>query len=225
MSLEEYFGDWLEVMDVPALTDVVNKLNYQYSTHKVVPEYEDIFKAFTLCSLHELRIVFLGQDPYPQRGVATGVLFGNKEGTLELSPSLEVIREACIDYTVPHRPISFDVTLESWARQGILMINSALTCEMNKVGSHVMLWRPFITKLVKNISECHPGTIFVLFGSQAQTFEPYISKKFNYIIKVQHPAFFARIGRRMPHELFTKLDSLVKEIYGEPIQWYTYLLT
>lgn len=223
MSLEEYFGDWLKVIDIPTLNSTVEKVNYQYYTHPVVPKYEDIFRAFTLCSLDNLKIVFLGQDPYPQKGVATGVLFGNKENTLELSPSLEVIKEACIDYEVPHPPIKFDITLESWAKQGILMINSALTCEMNKVGSHVMLWRPFIAKLMKNISEFHPGTIFVLFGNQAQTFEPYINKRFSHIIKIQHPAFFARVGIRMPHELFTKLDSLIKEIYGEPIQWYTYI--
>lgn len=223
MSLEEYFGDWLKVIDIPTLNSTIEKVNYQYYTHPVVPKYEDIFKAFTLCSLDNLKIVFLGQDPYPQKGVATGILFGNKESTLELSPSLEVIKEACIDYEVPHPPIKFDITLESWAKQGILMVNSALTCEMNKVGSHVMLWRPFIAKLIKNISEFHPGTIFVLFGSQAQTFEPYINKRFSHIIKIQHPAFFARVGMRMPHELFTKLDSLIKEIYGEPIQWYTYI--
>lgn len=224
MSLEEYFGDWLKVIDVPILNKVVTAVNYQYSLHPVVPEYNDIFKAFTLCSLHDCKIVFLGQDPYPQKGVATGVLFGNKVGTTELSPSLEVIKEACINYEVPHPPISFDITLESWARQGILMINSALTCEMNKVGSHVMIWRPFIRELIKRIGEYNPGTIFVLFGSQAQTFEPYISK-FCHVIKVQHPAYYARTNQRMPKELFTQINTLVEKMYGEHISWFTYLLT
>ena len=123
-----------------------------------------------LLSEHDVKIVFLGQDPYPQKGVATGVLFGNKEGTTELSPSLEVIKEAAINYETPHPPLKFDVTLESWAKQGILMINSALTCEMNKVGSHVMLWRPFMSKFLQNLSNSNTGLVYVLFGDQAQTF-------------------------------------------------------
>ena len=160
--------------------------------------------------------------PYPQRGVATGILFGNnKEVTEEnLSPSLKIVKEACINYEVPHKSIIFDQTLESWAKQGILMINSALTVEMNKIGSHVMLWRPFIAKLLKNLSDNNPSIIYVLFGRQAQTFKPYISRKFSHIIEVEHPAYFARTNTKMPNELFSNISTLVKEIYGVPIKWY-----
>jgi uracil-DNA glycosylase len=169
--------------------------------------------------------VFLGQDPYPQKGIATGVLFGNKEGTTELSPSLEVIKEASINYEIPHPPLKFDVTLESWARQGILMINSALTCEMNKVGSHVMLWRPFISKLLHNLSNTSPGLVYVLFGEQAQTFEPYINRRVNSTIKVRHPSYYARTNTKMPYWVFTELNKLMKDSYGVPIKWYEELLT
>ena len=186
MELSEYFGDWLTVIDVNELNKVVAKLNTVYQVKPVVPDYKDIFKAFTLCSRHDCKVVFLGQDPYPQRGVATGVLFGNKEGTTELSPSLEIVREPAINYEMPHPPLKFDITLESWARQGILMLNSALTCEMNKVGSHVMLWRPFMSKLLHNLSNKETGLVYVLFGEQAQTFEPYINKKVNSIIHISN---------------------------------------
>ena len=90
MQINEYFGDWLKVIDINELYKVVGVLNPLYKTKPIVPEYHSIFKAFTLCSLKECKIVFLAQDPYPQKGIATGVVFGNKEGTLELSPSLEV---------------------------------------------------------------------------------------------------------------------------------------
>ena len=225
MTLEEYFGDWLEVIDVPALNKVVTEVNRLYRTKLVVPEYNDIFKAFTLVSEHDCKVVFLGQDPYPQKGVATGVLFGNKEGTTELSPSLEVIKEACINYEIPHEPIKFDVTLESWARQGILMINSALTCEMNRVNSHTMLWRPFISKLLYNLSHRETGLIYVLFGEKAQTFEPYINKNLNSVIKISHPAYYARTQTKMPHWVFTEINQLLMDKYGIPIKWYDKLLT
>ena len=164
----------------------------------------------------------LGQDPYPQKGVATGILFGNnKEISNEnLSPSLKVIKEAAINFEVPHNCIIFDQTLESWARQGILMLNSALTVEMNKVGSHTMLWRPFIAKLLKSLSEYNTAIIYVLFGRQAQSFKPYINDKLNHIIEIEHPAYFARNGTKMPHQLFIDISNKVKELYGVPLKWY-----
>ena len=224
MRLDEYFGDWLQVIDVGELNKVVTKLNTIYQAKPVVPEYKDVFKAFTLCSMHDCKIIFLSQDPYPQKGIATGVAFGNKQNTTELSPSLEVIKEAAINYEIPHPPIEFDVTLESWAKQGILMLNSALTCEMNKVGSHVMLWRPFISKLLQNLSNSSPGLVYVLFGDQAQTFEPYINKNLSSIIKIHHPAYYARTHTKMPYWVFTELNKLMKADYGVPIRWYKELL-
>lgn len=62
MQIEEYFGDWLKVIDVNELYKVVNKLNVLYQGKPVVPAYGDIFKAFTLCSEHDCKIIFLGQD-------------------------------------------------------------------------------------------------------------------------------------------------------------------
>ena len=222
MKLTDYFGDWLKVIDVPELAKVVTKLNSLYSVTPVVPAYADIFRAFTLCSEHDCKVVFLGQDPYPQKDVATGVLFGNKPGTLEISPSLQVIKQSVMSLYEDSMPFkSFDITMESWARQGILMINSALTCEMNRIGSHIMLWRPFITKLLQNLSKLETGMVYVLFGTQAQTFEPYINSKFNTIIKVNHPAFYARTGTPMPNKVFTEINSIMVGNYGTPIQWCT----
>lgn len=225
MNLSEYFGDWLKVFDIKELNTAVAKLNVICQNKPIVPAYKDVFKAFTLCSEHDCKVVFLGQDPYPQKGVATGVLFGNKEGTLELSPSLEIIKEAAINNEIPHPPIRFDETLESWARQGILMLNSSLTCEMNKPGSHVMLWRPFISKLLYNLSNSNPGLIYVLFGKQAQTFEPYINKRLNSIIKIHHPAYYARTHTKMPYWVFTELNKQVKYNFGVSLKWYEEILT
>lgn len=154
--------------------------------------------------------------------MATGVLFGNRKEVDEdnLSPSLNVVKEAAINSEVPHYCITFDNSLESWSKQGILMINSALTVEMNRIGSHVMLWRPFIAKLLKNLSEYNTAIVYVLFGRQAQTFKPYINDRFNHIIEIEHPAYFARSGTKMPHQLFVDISNKVKEIYGMPIKWY-----
>ena len=90
------------------------------------------------------------------------------------SPSLKVIKDACVDLHYSNNSIIFDPTLEYWGRQGILLLNSALTTEVNKIGFHTMMWRPFISSFLKNFSEINPGTIYVLFGEQAKTFKPYI---------------------------------------------------
>lgn len=62
--------------------------------------------------------------------------------------------------------------------------------------------------------------VYVLFGRQAQTFKPYINDRFNHIIEIEHPAYFARSGTKMPHQLFVDISNKVKEIYGVPIKWY-----
>ena len=222
MTLDEYFGDWMKVIDRAELSNVMAKVGQEYKRKPLCPVQSNVFKAFELCSLKDLRIVMLFQDPYPQKGVATGILFGNNKGISNenLSPSLKVIKEAAINFEVPHNCIIFDQTLESWARQGILMLNSALTVEMNKVGSHTMLWRPFIAKLLKSLSEYNTAIVYVLFGRQAQSFKPYINDKLNHVIEIEHPAYFARNGTKMPHQLFIDISNKVKELYGVPLKWY-----
>ena len=222
MTLEEYFGRWMRVIDKRELESVLSKLGPEYKRKPICPAQSDVFKAFKVCPYDKLKVVMLSQDPYPQKGVATGILFGNKEGTRDkdLSPSLQIVKEAAINFEIPHNCIIFDPTLESWAKQGILMINSALTVEMNKIGSHVMLWRPFIASLLKKLSENDTGIIYVLFGKQAQTFKPYINKQFNTVLEEDHPAYFARTGKAMPHTVFEQISKLTKEMYGMPITWY-----
>lgn len=222
MILEEYFGRWMKVIDKRELESILSKLGPEYKRKPICPAQNNVFKAFEVCPYDKLKVVMLSQDPYPQKGVATGILFGNKEGTRDedLSPSLQIVKEAAINFEIPHNCIIFDPTLESWAKQGILMINSALTVEMNKIGSHVMLWRPFITSLLKKLSENKTGIIYVLFGKQAQTFKPYINKQFNIVLEENHPAYFARTGEAMPHTVFEQISKLTKEMYEIPITWY-----
>lgn len=186
------------------------------------PEQGDTLKAFNICDYNDLKVVMIGQDPYPQRGVATGILFGNKEGTINLSPSLELIKENVIDYTKNHEGeiINFDITLESWAKQGILMLNSALSVEENKVGSHTMLWRSFISKLLSELSDKKSGIIYVLFGETARTFKPYINQELNYVFEYKHPAYYARIDMRTDYDVFDKINKILKTNNNLKIKWY-----
>lgn len=99
------------------------------------------------------------------------------------------------------------------------MINSALTVEIGKVGSHTMLWRGFISKLIKKLSEYNTGIIYVLFGEQAKTFKPYIGKN-NIVFEEKHPAYYARTNSRMPSTIFYEINKLLKSKYNCQISWY-----
>lgn len=225
MLLDDYFGDWIKVIDKEELLKIMGWLK-TLNPNNLCPMLPNIFRAFRLCALKDCKIVMIGQDPYPDKFLgkprATGILFGNSKEISEddLSPSLQVVKESAINFEVPHNIINFDQSLESWAKQGVLMLNSALTCEFNKVGSHVNIWRPFISKLIKNISTYELGIIYVLFGNQAKTLKPYIDKRYNDIIEIEHPAYFARVNKIMPYSLFTDINKLLKYKYGTTIKWY-----
>lgn len=220
MTSKEYFGEWMKVIDKKELIRIVEWLS-TLDPNSLCPSKKNIFKAFKLCPYKELRVCCVGQDPYSQPSIAQGILFGNSANTPEnlLSPSLKVIKECVINYEIPHNHIEFDNTLESWAKQGVLMINSAFTCEVNKVGSHTNLWRSFTSKLIENISLRNNGLVFVLFGNQAQSFKSYI-KGFQKIIEVPYPAYFARRNEIMPYSTFTEINKFLKACYNEQIEFY-----
>lgn len=220
MTIDEYFGDWMKVLDRNETMKIMGWLR-TVNKETLCPNIKDVFKAFKLCPYNKCRVIFVSQDPYPQRGVAQGVLFGNSSDTPEnkLSPSLQIIKESVINFEIPHNLITFDPTLESWAKQGILMINSALTTEVGKIGVHMMKWRPFMIAFLKQMSMINPGIIYVLFGSQAQILEPYISKN-NYVLKIEHPAYFARTNKKMPYHIWKDINKILYDLYGERIEWF-----
>lgn len=217
MELYEYLGRWTTVMDLPELYRVLNTLINSGKSFE--PSPIRVFRAFNLCKYEEVRAVFIGQDPYPQKGVATGILFGNESS--EISPSLSIIKESVINYSIPRdREVIFDNTLESWSRQGILMLNSALTTETNNIGSHTMLWRAFISSFLHKLSHTSVGLVFVLFGEQAQTFIPYINTKCNTILKEKHPSFYSRINQPMPSRIFKSVNDILYSQNGDKIKWF-----
>ena len=220
MTIDDYFGDWMKVLDRNETMKIMGWLR-TINKETLCPNIKDVFKAFKLCPYDKCRVIFIGQDPYYQKDIAQGILFGNSSNTPEdkLSPSLQVIKESVINFEIPHNLITFDPTLESWAKQGILMINSALTTEVGKIGVHMMKWRPFMIAFLKQMSMINPGIIYVLFGSQAQILEPYISKN-NYVLKIEHPAYFARTNKKMPYHIWKDINKILYDLYGERIEWF-----
>lgn len=219
MTKEEYFGDWMTVLPIKEMQEAISKVNP--IRDRICPDYKNIFKAFYKCPYRELRLVILGQDPYSQRNKATGLAFANFNNTPEnqLSPSLQVIKESIINYEIQHNLITFAPELEEWAEQGVLLLNTALTCEVNKPGSHSLLWRPFICQLIKNICDYNTGIVWLLLGNSAQSFEPYINKC-QYIIKAKHPSFYARTHEKLPYHIWHDINKILIRLNGYGITFY-----
>ena len=217
MTLKEYFGDWMKVIDKEELLKVTKNVNILYKTKKYSPQYKDIFKAFHVTPYNNLHTVMLFQDPYPNN-MATGIAVGNRNDVINLSPSLEVLKEAAIDYTVPHYGLQFDNTLESWSKQGILMLNTALTVEYGNPGSHSVLWRNFMIKLINNLNTYNPGLIWVLWGTSAKSFRNYITS--GNIIEEYHPAYYARNNLKISRTFFRELKRTIKRQFDVDVEWF-----
>lgn len=215
MTLKEYLGDWWGIIDEEELNVVVHKLS---GMNNYTPGLKDIFTAFNVCSRAKCKVVILGQDPYPQPGIATGIAFANKENVKELSPSLNVIKNSIFCLDIPKNVRIFDPTLVTIASQGVLFLNTALTVEIGKPNSHQLLWCNFINKFLRNLSLYEPGLTYVLLGSSAKSFKSCINKS-NHIIECNHPSFYARTDTPMPN-VFSQVNSILEKQYGQTIQWF-----
>lgn len=223
MDAREFFGEWSEVIDFNILDGILNTLGTIIQSKEIAPAPEDLFKVFGCCPYSKLKAVFLGLDPYPQKGIATGVAFGNKKDTefARYSPSLRVLYNAVEKYCSDDLPFSYidDTfpTLERWCNQGLLLLNSALSVEIGKIGSHSALWKPFTESLLKNLQEKKPNTIFVFMGEVAQSFAHCVDSK--NIIMCPHPSRCARTGEYFPN-IFKDIDAMLMDRTGELIYWY-----
>lgn len=220
MKAMEKWND-LYLKDNPYLIKILRYLYTQVSPNELCPKIENVFRAFELVSPNDLKVVMVGLDPYPQKGIATGVLFGNKDIPEDkLSPSLRIIKDAVIDRSIPHGLIHFDNSLESWCRQGVLMLNSSLTCTVGHTGVHSLIWRPFMIKLLQDLSLKDNGLIFVFWGEEAKSFSKFIDNERHDILTERHPAWYARCNEPMSSEIFNKIDEILIGRYGKSIEWY-----
>jgi len=196
----EQLGDW-----APVYTQVTEELGLEYEVLKstlkaertsriVYPSSPEVLRAFELTQLKDLKAVIIGQDPY-HNGAATGLAFGVREG-FKINPSLRVIyKELCLEHGEEELP-NFDFSLESWAKQGVLLLNTTLTVVKGHPNSHENLWKGFVDAMMRNMIRFHKDdVVFLLWGKYAQNrFKAMIEASNNYdgkshvIITTAHPA-------------------------------------
>ena len=152
-------------------------------------------------------------------GSATGLAFANAADRKVLSPSLKVIKDSVLSLADSKESPIFDSTLESWAEQGILLLNSALTVRRGEPGSHMKAWRPFIERLLVAISG-KTNACFLLFGKTAWTFKDCIFDNDRGVFMEYHPAYYARNNTQMPNIIWKNMLEYVQENYGTTLKLY-----
>jgi len=187
---------------------------------RFTPPLKQVFRAFEECPIDKLKVVMIGQDPYPQFGVADGIAFSCSL-TGKVQPSLRHIFQA-IETTVHQDfPSHQDPDLKRWSNQGVLMLNSALTCEIDKIGSHINVWKDFIAYTIDILNFTNSGLIFVLMGKQSQELENLIDDQ-HHVIKVSHPASAAYKGGKWEcNDLFNVINKIIIDANGKEykIDW------
>lgn len=187
---------------------------------RFTPPLKQVFRAFEECPVDKLKVVMIGQDPYPQLGVADGIAFscGN---TQKLQPSLQQMLNAVEATVYQEFPSHQDPDLTRWANQGVLMLNKALTCEVDKVGSHYDIWHDFVMYVIDMLSFTNSGLIFVLLGQKAQELESCIPQS-HYVIKASHPASAAYTKTQWDcNDLFNEANRIIEKNNGRifKIDW------
>ena len=188
---------------------------------RFTPPLKYVFKAFEECPVNDLKVVIIGQDPYPYLGIADGLAFSCSL-TGKPQPSLQKIFEA-INNTMQDtmQDTVQDPDLTRWSNQGVLLINTALTCEIDKVGSHYNIWHDFIVYVLDMLSLSNSGLIFCLLGSKAHELESIITPA-HYIIKTTHPASASyRNGLWDCNDMFNEINRILEMNNGKSycINW------
>jgi uracil-DNA glycosylase len=185
----------------------------------IYPEPQNIFRAFHLTSLDSLKVVILGQDPYHGPNQAHGLSFSVPDGVSH-PPSLRNIFKELSQDVGCSPPKSGD--LSKWANSGVLLLNSVLTVEANKSGSHQGKgWEQFTDEVIKRISLSKEHVVFVLWGAYAIKKAPLIDNQRHLVLQAAHPSPLSAHRGFFSSKPFSKINSYLIENKIEPIPWQT----
>jgi len=189
----------------------------------IYPEGKNIFNAMNLLPFEEVKVVIIGQDPYHGPGQAHGLCFSVMPGVAP-PPSLKnIFQEIHADLGIT--PANHGC-LKSWAEQGVLLLNSVLTVEMNRAASHQGKgWEYFTDAIIKMLNSEHSGLVFFLWGGYAQKKGAIIDKKRHLVLQSVHPSPLSAHRGFFGNKHFSKANSYLNDQSKSPINWELPLLT
>ena len=192
-------------------------LKAEYSTRTIYPSMFDIFNSMKITAFKDIKVVLLGQDPYHNEGQAMGLSFSVPKGK-ELPPSLvNMYKEINAELGVP---ISKSGDLTSWAKQGVLLLNTVLTVREHQPNSHKGKgWEVFTDSIIKKISDKKQGVVFLLWGANARSKKSLIDASKHLILESVHPSPLSAYGGFFGCGHFKKTNEYLASIGKTPIDW------
>ncbi|MCF0175776.1 MAG: uracil-DNA glycosylase [Bacteroidales bacterium] len=201
----------------PYFASLVRFLHDEKAAGKVIyPPGGSIFRAFDLTPVEDVKVVILGQDPYHNPGEAMGLSFSVPSG-VRMPPSLRnIYAEIESDLGVK---MSGSPDLTPWARQGVLLLNAVLTVQAGMAASHKNRgWEEFTDAVIRWISACCDGVVFMLWGSFARSKAGLIDSSRHLVLEAAHPSPLAR-GAFFGCRHFSKANQWLSEQGREPVDW------
>lgn len=186
----------------------------------IFPQEADIFTAFDLTTFNDVKVVILGQDPYHGAGQAHGLSFSVLPG-IKIPPSLRnMYKELAQDidgFIIPDHGY-----LESWAKQGVLLLNTVLTVEEGKAHSHAKFgWEFFTDAIIQHINAHNDGVVFLLWGAHAQKKGSNIDEHRHSILKAPHPSPLSAHRGFFGCKHFSQTNELLREKNLSEINWHS----
>ena len=214
-------GDWLEALKDEFKKDyykqLFEKVNEEYRTRLIFPPANDIFNAFHLTPLKDVKVVILGQDPYHGNNQAHGLCFSVKP-EVETPPSLVNIYKELHDdlgCTIPDHGY-----LVKWAKQGVLMLNTVLTVRAHQANSHRGIgWEEFTDAAIRVLNTQDRPIVFILWGRPAQMKKAMLNNPKHLILEAPHPSPLSSYRGFFGSRPFSKTNQFLEANGVEPIDW------
>lgn len=210
----ELAGEFAE----PYFAQLTDFVRHEYATATVYPPGQRIFAAFDACPFEQVRVVILGQDPYHGYGQANGLCFAVGAG-VPYPPSLvNILREVEADTGAP---ATSGGDLESWARQGVLLLNASLTVRAGQANSHSGHgWEQLTDAVILHLSQHSPHPlVFMLWGSYAGAKRQLIDQTRHLVLTAPHPSPLSAYRGFFGCRHFTRANAWLAQQGLDPIQW------
>jgi uracil-DNA glycosylase len=214
-------GNWGELLKEEFMKPYFKQLslfvNNEYDSQEVYPPRNAIFRAFDKCDIEDVKVVILGQDPYHGLGQANGLCFSVSTGVPNPPSLVNIFKEINNDIGISSLS---NGNLESWANQGVLLLNSTLTVRANQAGSHQKEgWEDFTDAVIKKLSKHKGGLVYFLWGAYAQKKGSILDPTKNLILKSVHPSPLSAYKGFYGNKHFSKANNYLKNRGQRAIEW------
>jgi uracil-DNA glycosylase len=214
-------NDWLGPLSPefkkPYYRDLYQKVKEEYTQHQVFPDANDIFNAFELTPLSQVKVVILGQDPYHNVGQAHGLSFSVKP-EVEIPPSLVNIYQELQNDLGCYIPNNGYLT--KWAQQGVLLLNTVLTVRAHNANSHRGIgWEQFTDAAIRAVNELDRPVVYMLWGRPAQSKKALLNNPKHLVLEAPHPSPLSAYRGFFGCRHFSQANAFLESHGIAPIDW------